>query len=232
MVVALESLGIVAAVDTAQARALYDGPRNNVTDATDTTAFWLDRYGAPRKIQDALGHVTLLRRGDATYPALVTEMQEPNGLVSHAWYGVRGNLDSITVRNPYGDGRNATTRYQYTNPSWPDFATRVELPEGEVSSIGYDDAGNQVWQQPGERHSVSARRVTFHYHPNGVFRGMLHRVESPSPTGTGTAFETVTYDTIRGNLESVTTARGYTTTFETDALGRFTRYRAPEVMRS
>jgi YD repeat-containing protein len=66
---AVEGLGLAnpdgtGALDTAHAHALIDGPR---TDVGDSTRLWLDRWGAPRRIVDALGHETLLTRGNPAF---------------------------------------------------------------------------------------------------------------------------------------------------------------------
>src|SRR5690606_39260648 len=112
-----------------------DGPRPD-SDVLDHTRFWLDRFGAPWKIRDALGNETVLQRGSATYPALVTRVEYPrladgSQRVQTATYNDRGNLKTSTEVNPYGDGRNATTRYEYTDAVWPDFVTRIVPPEGD-----------------------------------------------------------------------------------------------------
>jgi hypothetical protein len=119
---------------------LLDGPR---TDVVDVTRFWVDRWGHPWKTQDALGHIALAWRADARFPGLVTQTQAANGLVSRAWYDVRGNVDSTRVENPLGDGRNAVTRYRYGNAAWPDFVTRIIRPAGDSTVMDYDTAGNR-----------------------------------------------------------------------------------------
>src|SRR5690606_1919584 len=74
---ALETVGLSPnAVTVDSAYALLDGPRPD-SDVLDHTRFWLDRFGAPWKIRDALGNETVLQRGSATYPALVTRVEYP-----------------------------------------------------------------------------------------------------------------------------------------------------------
>ncbi|MBD0319498.1 MAG: phycobilisome rod-core linker polypeptide, partial [Gemmatimonadetes bacterium] len=50
---------------------LLNGPRDDVADARDHTAFWLDRFGAPWRIEDAAKRQTILTRSDPRFPALV-----------------------------------------------------------------------------------------------------------------------------------------------------------------
>ena len=201
-----ESLGLATstgtgAVDTARAYALLDGPR---TDVGDSTRLWLDRWGAPRRIRNAEGRETVLTRGDPRFPALVTRMDGPlradghRGTVS-ASYDARGNLvaqtDSSTfeerlVPDPAGGQATnqtvyATTRYEYTDPHWPDFPTRTVLPEGESTSMGYDPvSGSRTWQKP----SGDVQRndtVRFAYYTSageqGYAPGLLSAVSYPGP---------------------------------------------------
>src|SRR3989449_7096657 len=97
---ALESRGLPgsstpSSVDTAVANSRFNGAR---TDVGDTTLFWLDRFGAPRKIVDALGNATLLNRGDARWPALVTRLQYPSGQVTGATYDTLRGKDRKSTR--------------------------------------------------------------------------------------------------------------------------------------
>jgi RHS repeat-associated protein len=220
---ALESRGRAdlagrGAVAAARAYALYDGPRGteNGVLVGDTTAFWLTRFGAPRRIRDALGHETVLHREDGTYPALVTRVESPRHeggqRVVTATYTARGNVETITEVNPYGDGQNATTRYEW-HPKW-DFATRITPPEGEVTEFAYDpQTGNRLWQQAGPD---AARRVEFGYNGSELLESTL----SPSNRAAG-ARERFAYDA-QGNLRKSTTPLGFHTLYLKDALGRDT----------
>jgi len=124
---------------------LLDGPRAD-TDVRDYARFWLqprDATSIPERIVDALGNETVLTRGDSRFPGLVTRMDGPvqaggGRFSSTAVYDARGNLAASTSANPLGDGRDATTRYTRGDPRWPDFVTRVTLPLGQVTEIGYD----------------------------------------------------------------------------------------------
>jgi hypothetical protein len=111
----VEGRGIAAALPLSRTHTLLDGPR---TDVGDSTLIWVARFGAPRRIRDALGGETLLLRGNASFPALVTEVRTPNlngAPVARqtAVFDTRGRLQSSTALNPRGDGQNLTTTYTY-----------------------------------------------------------------------------------------------------------------------
>ncbi|MBW3654817.1 MAG: hypothetical protein KY444_01825, partial [Gemmatimonadetes bacterium] len=95
-----ETRGLAVALPAARAGTVYDAPR---TDLADTTTFWLNRWGAPTRVQDALGGITAVTRGDARFPGLVTEAIGMNGLRTLAHYDALGRPDSVVVVNPLGD---------------------------------------------------------------------------------------------------------------------------------
>lgn len=199
----------------AAAYTKLDGPR---TDVGDSTLFWLDRFGAPVKIRDALGNETRIARGDARWPALATWLRSPDGRVVGAAYDDRGNVVSVTDSSAFDPSRSkyATTLYEW-DAAW-DFVKKVTLPEGEVTNFDYDPLnGNRLGQQPG---ADSARKVRFAYnHPQKL------------PTSTlvpGSARDSLHYDAL-GNLSFVQTPRGvrFRTYFYKDAIGRDTLVSAP-----
>jgi RHS repeat-associated protein len=227
---ALESTGLATgtgtgATDTARAYALIDGPR---TDAGDSTRLWLDGWGAPRRIINALGHETVLTRADARFPALVTRMDAPGGagarLVTVASYDARGNADTITVLSPYGDAQNAKTTYAYENTAWPDFATRVTLPTGEVTRMHYDSAGNRTWQQTGP----DSTRVHFSYGTDGQMDSTWTALsKSAADPAQHAPAQRIGYDPVLGNVSEVVSPLGGRTYYLSDALGRVIRTRTP-----
>ncbi|MGH7676523.1 MAG: RHS repeat-associated core domain-containing protein [Gemmatimonadales bacterium] len=211
MVRSLESFGFTTAVDTARAYTRVDGPR---TDVADTTAFWLDRFGAPRRIVNARGLQTLITRGDPRWPALPTELRAANGFVTRATYDARGNLAMRTAVNPLGDGRNAVARHHW-DPRW-DFADSVISATGLVRTFGYDPAsGNRLWEQVGPN---PARRISFRY---GNTLGLLSSTELP-----GTPADSIEYD-VAGNLAATRSARGHWTLFYKDGAGADTLVLTP-----
>jgi len=211
---ALESRGLASAVDTALAYSRLDGPR---TDVPDTTAFWLDRYGAPRKIVNALGFATVLTRGDPRWPALVTELRSPNGLVTQAAYDARGNVDTSLVLNGLGDGRNALTRYEW-DPTW-DFVTKIVPPERDSIVFAYSDTnGNRRYQQDA-RGTIG--RTEFFYYATGVEAGLLRSLRTPGQMLSDPR-DSIVYDGVVGNLFKTKTPLGFWTVQYTDGVGRDT----------
>ena len=66
-------------MEGSEARVVYDG-------VFFAVLVWADRRGAARRIRDPLGGETVLTRGEAAYPALVTEVRSTNarsGLSAH-----------------------------------------------------------------------------------------------------------------------------------------------------
>ncbi|HET7464575.1 MAG TPA: RHS repeat-associated core domain-containing protein, partial [Longimicrobium sp.] len=216
---AAESRGIPASVPVWNAYTVHDGPR---TEAVDVSYFWVNRWGAPTRIQNADARTTYLTRSDARFPALVTRVDYPNGRVVSAGYDARGNLEAETdwsnSRVVGGTTVYATSRYARTNAQWPDFVTAATLPEGEVTRTEYLSDGNRAWQQPGDD---QARRATFGYNT----LGLLETVTLPAVNGV-TAAERYEYDA-RGNLYRTQTPAGHWTTRYNDAFGRTWRVEAP-----
>ena len=210
---ALESRGVAgggtpSSVDTATAYSRLDGPR---TDVTDQTFFWLDRFGAPVRIVDALGNTTAIKRGGGTpdWPGLVTRVRYPNGQVMGAEYDSRGNPLKVTDSSTVSGGRYATRSYVW-DPKW-DEVTRITQPEGDFVAFSYDPAtGNRAWQEDGR--GVTSR-VTFGYNGNRQLTTI---------TRLGTPAEVIGYDDATGNVDSVTSPKGYPTTYQSDGVGRIT----------
>ena len=202
---ASESRGLPGstAVDTAQDYTLVNGPRTDTT----ITRFWLDRFGAPRKIVNAIGQVATLTRGDARWPALVTRMVAPNGLVSTAGYDAFGHVVADTLFNPLGDGQNAVSSYAWDLKY--DRATRITTPTGQVTTHQYNGAtGNRLWSEFG------GDTTRFAYN---MSTGLLSEVS----TSDGAA-DFYTYDAALANLATHTPPLGAATVIARDAIGRDT----------
>ena len=212
-----ESVGLadtagLGAVDTAQAYTRLDGPR---LDVGDTTLFWLDKFGGPKRVQDALGRVTIASRGDSRFPALVTQLVAPNGLVTQASYDARGNVSTITVNNPYADGRNAVSQYVW-DATW-DQLLQATSATGIVLTFGIDPSnGNRTYQQFG---SDQTTRATFSYGANSLIAGTV----IPG----GTRRDTVIYDSSLQNVSETRSPLGIRTQIQRDAIGRVTRTTTP-----
>jgi RHS repeat-associated protein len=189
------------------AYTLLNGPRRDTT----VTRFWVNQYGAPYRVKNALGFQTIIERGDMRWPAAVTRLRQPSGQVVAAVYDNRGNLlestDSSRSRVINGKKTYATTRYVW-HSKWDD-VIRTLLPEGELFLAGFDQAtGNRIWEQPGIDQS---RRSNFFYYATGLYK------ETQEP-GTS-ARDLVLYDKF-GNLSESRTPRGIRTTLSVDGIGR------------
>ncbi|HEU4885344.1 MAG TPA: polymorphic toxin type 47 domain-containing protein, partial [Longimicrobium sp.] len=218
-----ESRGVGNSVPLSQAYTLLDGPR---TDVADHTLLWLTTQGAPRRIRDAMGGETILTRGDARFPSLVTAVRGSNArgdslvLKSSAAYDARGRVTSDTVHNPLGNGANVVTTYGWNDavdrPAW------IQAPGAAIVRIGYDSiTRNPTWQEQGD----STRRVRFEYNA----AGQVERVRYPHPaTGAagGGGEDLRVYDAV-GNLKRTVSPMGFVTLMYRDALGRVVETNAP-----
>ncbi|HEV7589062.1 MAG TPA: RHS repeat-associated core domain-containing protein [Longimicrobium sp.] len=215
---AQESQSLLAtggSVADAQLYTRVDGPRQ---DVGDTTLFVLDRWGAPAKVTDALGHVTTLFREDTRWPGLITRVHYPNGREVTATYDARGHLAaSVDWSNPRA-GSYATMLYEW-DAYW-DAPTKVTQPEGELTLTAYDAYGRTAWIQPGPD---SARRTTFAYHPaaDANAPGLVQSVKSAL-----TLAETYAYDA-QGNLSVATSPDGLQTRTFSSTVGRVDSIIAP-----
>ncbi|HEX6909483.1 MAG TPA: hypothetical protein VF142_03780, partial [Longimicrobium sp.] len=201
-----------------------DGPR---ADVDDLTFLWMSRAGAVRRVRDALGGETFVQH-DARFPALATRVTRPTGLVSLAHYDSLGRVDTATVENPLGDGRNQATVYQYDN-KWhlPTAVTSYEVTGGTWRALSgtaraaYNAVnGNVLWRQQGDD---AARRVSFDYYGGGAgaAAAQLMRVRYPANGQGQLSSDSLAYDG-RGNLWLSRSALGFITLRERDALGRDT----------
>jgi len=199
-----------AAADPMLTYTMIDGPRDDI--ASDTTVFYIDyEFGAPWKIVNALGDSTVLTRGTALFPALVTQVRQPNGHIVSATYDARGNVSSTS--------NIGTTQYNYTDPNWPDFVTKVIPPTvTDFVELGYDaTTGNRIWQQDARG---SSSRVNFRYYASpSVHANMLRAVQAP--LNSATQVDSVSYDG-QGNLLSTLSAGGSQMIHQRDGVGRDT----------
>jgi RHS repeat-associated protein len=214
-----ETRGIAGtpATTPAQTSTLFDGPR---TDVGDTMRVWTDRFGAPRKIRNAYGDETVLTRANATYPALVTRMQAPNGRIVSASYDARGNILTSIDSSTYDPTRSLYAKTTYTwDPAW-DFVTKTVRPEGDNDSTSYDPvSGNRLWQQDGRG---ASSRVSFFYYTSGITAGLVRATQAATLER-----DTVAYDGTLGNLAFTQTPLGFRETVRTDSLGRVVRDSTP-----
>jgi RHS repeat-associated protein len=219
---AAEARGLLSAVPAAKAFTAYDGPRTNVPDSVWVS---VNRWGAPTRIRDALGHTTQVTRSNSRFPALVTRVDYPNHRYVTASYDTLSNLEAQTDWGHWrllanGDTAFSTTRYARTNTDWPNFVTKVTGPEGGVTEIGYYPNGSREWQRPGTDASAAVR---FEYNALGLVERVWHPVTASLPQTP----ELLQYDSLRGNLEYSTTPLGARTVFHTDGLGRTWKTESP-----
>jgi RHS repeat-associated protein len=202
--------GSAQAVAAAEPDYVLDGPR---TDVTDVTKIWVDSMGAPRKITDAVGLTTTVERSPA-FPGLPDLIVHPGGYAERAFYDARGHIEWTAALNPYGDGRNAWTRYTWDN-RW-DQITSMTGPEGEMTIFGIDPAtGNLISEQ---RAQVPGSRVDYIYHATKP--GLIRSVRTPIPGG-GVSIDSLEYDAL-GNLSGTISPRGRVARFVRDSIGRVT----------
>lgn len=188
------------------------------TDLTAITKFWIDRFGEPTRIVNAIGDSTLLARTDARWPSLVTQETARNAHVVRAYFNTRGNEDSTVDVNPFGTGANAVTKFVW-DPKW-DFVIRITQPVGEVRQTAYDASnGNRLWEQPGTDTTDHSHRVTYGY---DATTKLMRSIKRPVASHADSLF----YDGL-GNLSQSKSAMSFRTFYYADTLGRDTLVKSP-----
>jgi RHS repeat-associated protein len=198
----LEIRGL-APLDTSLAYTRIDGPR----PGWDYTDVWLDRFGAPRRIRDALSRITELEH-DPLWPASVSRVRYPDGRVVRAAYNTMGLVASVTDSSLCRGSQCAITSYDYDS-KWG-FVTKIARPEGDTSFFGYND-------------TTGSRTIEFNNRPNlpdtvvynyGSALKLLSSIVLPGQVQR----DSFTYDT-RGNLETARTPSGLVTSYSSDDYG-------------
>ncbi|MBP7588381.1 MAG: RHS repeat protein [Thermoanaerobaculia bacterium] len=200
----------------------------------------LNRYGAPIRREDPLGHVTLTTW--TPDDVLVESRTDANGNATSFTYDSHGNelTESVTVTDVDNVAHTYTTTTTYEAPASfdPPYikdrpATRTDRT-GHVTELDYDAHGNLL-EQAITVHDVgggSRRLATGQtFFPNGDLktrtdpRGHLqsygydsygNRTQRTDALGHPTTWD---YD-LRGRLTSETDARAHTTTYAYDTLDR------------
>ncbi len=149
------------AEDTALVFTTILGPRVGVAD---NATIWVDRWGAPVRITNALGQSTVLTRGDALNPALVTRAVQPDGRIANMSYDTRGNLlqarDS-TLHLAYGLA-TAVNQWAYNSPNTKDAPSSTTDPEGVLTQYQYNS-----WGLTSLSIVPNGHRTVFEYKPAG-----------------------------------------------------------------
>ncbi len=207
-------------LDTAKVYTHLDGPR---TDVADTTVMYQSRFGPPRRLIDALAQETKILHGPLcgfSCGWVPLRVQNPVGRVMLAEYDVRGNplriIDSVTPIPAQRD----TTRYAWDGKF--DQLTRIVPPERD-STVFFVSTTN------GRRDSLQdARgqpsRVKFGYDPTYVEQ--VTSMTLPLVGGASAVYQ-YGYGSTRRNLASVTTPKGYVTSYTDDAIGRIITTQSP-----
>ncbi len=210
-------------VDTASAYSHLNGPR---TDVVDTTVVWLDRFGAPRRVRNALGHQAVIERADTRFLGLVTGTMGLNGFWRGGAYDARGNLSRDSLFNPYGTGANAVTQYTW-HQTW-DAPTQITRPLGDGITMTYDATnGNRLTQQDGRG---ATTQVLFRYGATGL-PGLLTSIQYPVTRTGETDRDSLTYGALQNPDQLRTTTQVGVATptvttrrvFTTDNVGQATQ---------
>src|SRR3990172_227234 len=160
-------------------RTYYPGGQiQTETNGLDhTTTFFLDDLNRVERTEDLLGLVSETKYdGNGN----VTETIDRRGVTTVNKYDALNRLETVTVSGSFG-------------------------PEQAVSTFGYDDVGNKLFE------------TDVHNHRTGFEYDDLYRVATRTLPPTHT--EIFTYDLV-GNKKSETDANGERTQFEYDALNR------------
>ena len=219
--------------DTANSFSLVEGPRTGVAD---DAKIWVDRYGAPTRITDPLGHFTRFFRTDAAHPTLVTKLVYPGlgttGRIDSLKYNARGNLVEMRDSTHHIDSQaTAVTKWRYTSPNTEDSPDQVTDPAGIITSYAYNS-----WGLLSQVTAASGLVTTFEFLPSndprwGLVQGVVEqgvptwdpasRTEVNKTLRTGFAINTL------GNVVGDTSPSGRVDSLRRDAKQRVTdRYDA------
>lgn len=184
-----------AIVRPSQVMAAYRDGNGNLT------RFEVDRFGGSRATVDALGRRTTATRNEDGNPM---EVINPNGSRVSYSYDERGNLLSFSQRS---DATSPAQTASFEYDPVLNVVTRVEDTLGQVTVIGYDEAGNAT----SLRNPLGDVR-TATYDARGLLTSMT------DDAGRTTLF---TYDA-DGNRATITDPLGVSTHFERDPSGLVT----------
>ncbi len=206
-----------------------DGPRTDVIDVTTiqyhscTTG---SECGQISSVTNAASHVTTYDTYDAA--GRMTQMTDPNGLVTTFGYDVRGNLETVTETPTVGIARTTTMTYDDANQlktvSTPDGAVltytytdahyleSLEDNFGNRIEYGYDSMGNVSDMDTYDSGAVLKRAIDYVYDLN-------NRVDTVNAGGFTTD---LLFDDL-GNLDNEVDPNTASTTHSQDALNRLTQ---------
>ncbi len=186
----------------------FDGPRT----INDTTKFYVNQFGAPDTVVNALNQRTRFIR-DVRFPLLAAQVIRPNGFTTKTTINARGLPDDVTDVQPFAPDTlvDAVTKYTWHSKWNLPLTVAAQTSTGPTSHVvtfGYDS------NQP-LRLSQFDGIYTTRYQYNGA--GQVTLIQTPtSPTGQGIV---IGYDTV-GNLKTTTSRLGRVTTIYRDTHGR------------
>ncbi len=197
------------------------GPR---THTIQITKFYLDRFGAPTRIIDAVGNTTVLTY-DSNFPLLPKEVDWPNGRQTTTAYDVVGR-----VRNAADLTSSAgadSTVYLYSTAA-PDKPWKVIAPRSgatrDTTTFNYSSTDGTLDNVIDPR----GHETSFTYNSRGQVASVT---EQSVPVYGDTVQDLSTIlandDSNAGNLLSSTTPEGHTTSYAYDANGQVRRVTNP-----
>jgi RHS repeat-associated protein len=198
------------AEDTTLVRTRYDGPRN---DIVDTIQFFVNRFGAPVRIVDALRQQTTISRGLPKWPLLVTRVVRPGSAIDSAEYDLGHALIMKSITR-VDDARYATTSYEWEASRA--LVKTITAPTG-VTKFTYDAQGNRTTEQRGV---VSPRWTTYTY---DAFNRVIAAFDSGATIGRPFRFGYGRF----GNLDTSTSPMGFVSVTTRDDIGRVIKTRSP-----
>lgn len=224
------------AVDTGSAFTVIRGPRYPAVP--DTARFDVDRWGAPTRAMNSMGHTTTYTRSDAASPALITRLTYPNGrVVKLSWNG-RGNLLSQTDSTDRGQ---STSSWEYNDVNTADSPSRVLDPLSRATRFWYDSLGltDSVMDPRGHRTRFWKRASAGFKFSTGI-KGTVDSAaerdvntwwQSDSTDHVTDQVTRFTYDTV-GNLRTTTSPTGIMTIYARDSVERVKDVYTPDGKRS
>jgi RHS repeat-associated protein len=186
----LQGSGFNAASLTSVYTRVY-GPRPNVPD---NTTFWIDKWGAPTQVTDALGATTTYVRADNNVPARVTEIRFPNNRVVRLAWDLRGNLlEQRDSTSHLTNGQpTSVMRYTYKSANTKDAPDTIIDPEGVRTRFAYNSLGVLATATAANGHVT-----TFESIGSGPLAGMIQAVKENSVPTWDSASRTEVSRTIR-----------------------------------
>ena len=141
-----------AAGDTAKAFTSIIGPRG----VGDSAEFHVDKWGAPIAIFDPMHQLTKYVRGNATVPAMVTEIDFPNTRKAFLKYNSRANLDTLTdstwAPNAFPKQR---TVWAYADANDADSPSQITAPDSTITQFTYNTLGLTATMTDARHHKTS-----------------------------------------------------------------------------